>query len=55
MYTFMESGHPICFGEPVKDAAKLTLTDRYFGDEYLIPWTISNGVAVANQALQQQN
>ena len=53
MYTFLNNGHPIPFGEPVKDASKLTLTDRYFGDEYLIPWTISNGIAVASRALLQ--
>ena len=51
MYTFLNNGHPIPFGEPVKDASKLTLTDRYFGDEYLIPWTISNGIAVASHLL----
>ena len=51
MYTFLNNGHPIHFGEPVKDASKLTLTDRYFGDEYLIPWTISNGIAVASHLL----
>lgn len=37
--------------EPVKDPSKLTLTDRYFGDEYLVPWVISNRVAVAKQSL----
>ena len=55
MYTFLYNGHPIPFGEPVKDASKLTLTDRYFGDEYLIPWTISNGVAVVNKSLIKQD
>ena len=53
MYTFLNNGHPIPFGEPVKDASKLTLTDRYFRNEYLIPWTISNGVAVASRALEE--
>ena len=55
MYTFLNNGHPIPFGEPVKDASKLTLTDRYFGDEYLVPWTISNGVAVVNKSLIKQD
>lgn len=50
MYTFMENGCPIHMDEPVKDPAKLTLTDRYFGDEYLISWVISNGVAVASKS-----
>lgn len=54
MYSFMEDGRPVCMGEQVKDPAKLTLTDRYFGDEFLIPWTISNGVAVAKQSVKQQ-
>lgn len=53
MYTFMEGKHPIRFGASVKDATKLILTDRYFGDEYLVPWVISNGVAVASRSLNQ--
>ena len=52
MYTLMEGGHPIHFGAAIKDARKLTLTDRYFGDEYLVPWVISNGIAVASQSLK---
>lgn len=54
MYTFMVDGHPVHKGEQIKDLAQLTLTDRYFGDEYLIPWTISNGVAVSDQSLQKE-
>lgn len=54
MYTFMEDGKPIHAGAAVKDISKLTLTDRYYGDEFLIPWVISNGVAVASQSLSQQ-
>lgn len=54
MYTLMEDGQPVHTGEQVKKSAKLTLTDRYFGDEYLVPWIISNGVAVASQSLKQQ-
>lgn len=53
MYTLIEDGRPVHVDGGFKNAAKLTLTDRYFGDEYLVPWTISNGVAVANQALLQ--
>lgn len=48
MYTFMEDGCPVHLDEAVKGVCKLTLTDRYFGNEYLVPWTISNGVAVAS-------
>ena len=51
MYSFTEDGHPIRASEPCKDLTRLTLTDHYFGDEYLVPWTISNGVAVASQSL----
>lgn len=54
MYTFVEGGKPIHFGATVEDANKLTLTDRYFGDEYLVPWVISNGIAVASQSLLQK-
>lgn len=54
MYTFMEGGHPIPIGGPVRYNSHLTLTDRYFGDEYLIPWTISNGIAVASQSFPKQ-
>ena len=55
MYTLVENGRPIHMDEPVRDLSKLTLTDRYFGDEYLLPWVISNGVAVAARALSQKN
>lgn len=51
MYTFMDSQRPIHIGEPIKETTKLTLTDRYYGDEFLVPWTISNGVAVASTSL----
>lgn len=54
MYTFLEGGKPIHFGATVKDTSKLTLTDRYFGDEYLVSWVISNGIAVASQSMKQQ-
>lgn len=54
MYTLMENGHPIHMEEPVKDTSKLTLTDRYFGDEFLVSWAISNGMAVVSRSLKQQ-
>ena len=54
MYTFMEDGRPVHLDEAVKDVSKLMLTDRYFGDEYLATWTISNGVAIASKTLIQQ-
>lgn len=51
MYTLVEGGRPVHFLEPRKNMAQLELTDLYFGDEYLIPWTISKGIAVADKAL----
>lgn len=53
MYTFTENGHPIHMNEQIKDATKLTLTDRYYGDEFLVSWVISDGVAMASQSLPQ--
>lgn len=50
MYTFIEGGHPLCPEDGLKGIAQPILTDRYFGDEYLVPWTISNGIAVADKA-----
>lgn len=58
MYTLLKDGHPVYtdafLPDTPSDTSQLEITDRYFGDEYLIPWTISNGVAVANQSLVQQ-
>ena len=54
MYTFIENGNPVHMDGQIKDVTKLTLTDRYFGDEFLIPWVISNGIAVASQSMKQQ-
>ena len=55
MYTFTRDGQPIRTRTrqipKVEKGAQLQLTDRYYGDEYLVPWTISNGVAVADRAL----
>lgn len=59
MYTLLKDGKPIRTDTGRKgkfqNAAQLELTDRYYGDEYLIPWTIFNGIAVADKALLQQN
>lgn len=51
MYTFTEDGHPVHMNEQIKDVTKLALTDRYYGDEYLVSWVVSNGVAVADKPL----
>ena len=59
MYTLLKKGRPVRMDinrkSKYQDASQLKLTDRYFGDEYLVPWVISNGVTVASQALPQQN
>ena len=55
MYALTENGRPVHMDEQVKDITKLTLTDRYYGDEYLVPWVISNGVAVAAKSMLKQS
>ncbi len=58
MYTLLKDGKPVRMDinrrRTFKNITQLELTDRYFGDEYLIPWTISNGVAVASHSLLQK-
>lgn len=54
MYTLLENGQPHRMGDRLQNKFDLQITDKYFGDEFLIPWTISNGVAVADNALYQQ-
>ena len=54
MYTLLLDGKPVCPGSDILqhiEGTKFSLTDEYFGDEYLIPWTISNGVAVAQSLI----
>lgn len=55
MYTLLKDGKPVRTDINRKgkfqDIAQLEVTDRYYGDEFLIPWTISNGVAVADKSL----
>ena len=54
MYTLTEDGRPVHPHGTWKDKVHLCLTDQYFGDEYLIPWIISNGIAVADIKVSQQ-
>lgn len=57
MYTLLYQGCPICpdpnnngtFSK--EEVEKLQLTDKYFGDEYLVPWIISNGMSIASKSL----
>lgn len=59
MYTLLKNGKPVSVnprGKRVfKDISQLKLTDKYFGDEFLIPWVISNGIAVASRPLLYKN
>lgn len=54
MYTILEDGVPHRMEDGFQNKSHLRITDKYFGDEFLISWTISNGVAVANSTLYQQ-
>lgn len=55
MYTLL------CNGKPVRQTQKipytrskdpeLTLTDKFYGKDYLISWTVSNGIAIANRPI----
>lgn len=51
MYTLLMDGEPVQQNakNPVqyKSGAQLEITDRYFGDKFLITWSINNGVAHA--------
>lgn len=51
MYTLMGGKYPVHREFGFSSASKLTLSDRYYGDEYLVSWTIANGIAVATQTL----
>jgi len=56
MYTLLCNGEPVPQNEkkPIKwTKGKLSLTDRFYGDEFLIPWVISNGIAVASRPVLQ--
>lgn len=55
MYTLLADGKPVPQLEDgyvdLPTSPKLELTDKFFGDEYLIDWCISNGTAVASKPL----
>ena len=54
MYAFLKDGKPVSINTPekheLKEKRQLELTDRYYGDEYLVPWTISNGIAISDKS-----
>ena len=55
MYTLLKDGKPVNMQTkttPVfPKGAVCTLTDKFFGEKYLIPWNIINGVAVPQRRL----
>lgn len=57
MYSVLKNGKPVRMDtnrlSKFRGLSKLQLVDKYYGDEYLVPWVISNGVAVASRALLQ--
>lgn len=57
MYTVLKNGKPVRMDtnrlSKFRELSKLRLVDKYYGDEYLVPWVVSNGIAVASRALLQ--
>jgi len=56
MYTLLCNGKPVQQNgkkPPTRTKGELSLTDQFYGDEYLIPWVISNGIAVASRPVLQ--
>lgn len=51
MYTLLMNGEPVKQGRKRRyvKGSNLTLTDRYYGDEFLMKWTIIGGKAVATK------
>lgn len=58
MYAVLRNGEPIQISAghipKFEDSCRLQLVDGYYGDEFLIPWVICKGVAVADHILLQQ-
>lgn len=59
MYTLLKNNKPVRMDSRqrrvFKDVSQLKLTDKYFGKEFLIPWVISNEIAVASRPLLYKN
>lgn len=58
MYTLLCGKEPVPQGNDVfkikrKKAANLTLSEQYYGDEFLISWVISNGIAITAKPILQ--
>lgn len=58
MYSVLKNGEPVQISAghmpKFESPCRLQLVDRYYGDEFLIPWVISKGMAVADHVLLQQ-
>jgi len=56
MYTLLCDGKPVRQNgkvSPTRAKGELSFTDQFYGDEFLIPWVISNGIAVASRPVLQ--
>lgn len=55
MYTILADGNPIRMDlqkpVPVFSEVALQITDKYFGDEFLVSWVILDNMAIANRLL----
>lgn len=52
MYTLLMDGEPVDQISPkYQKGAKLEITDRFFGDNYLITWEIYHGLAMAEKPI----
>lgn len=53
MYTAFANGKPVRMDleapVPMPRGEQITITDEFCGEEYLIPWVVSNGVAIASR------
>lgn len=55
MYTALANGNPVRTDldkpELMPQGAQITLTDKFYGQAFLIPWVVSNGVAIASRPI----
>jgi len=57
MYSILLNGKPVRQDVATREVeadlskAAITLTDEFYGEKFLIPWVISNGVAIASRPL----
>jgi len=56
MYTLLCDEEPVRQdgGKPAtRTKGEISITDQFYGEEFLIPWVISNGIAVASRPVLQ--